>query len=374
MAIKNTLNESDAKLALAAWLARQQYHEDATSVEIINIEIPHASGLSAITVLFTARWHRGGEITDRNLVARCVPRSGGVFEHCDLRREYILFKALSDEGSVPIPKPLGIETEDDSALGAPFFIMERVDGQIARDDPPYTVQGWVTDLSVEDRGLLSHHALSALAAIHAVDYKKLGLSHLDDSGAGAPQLAIKVAALKRYFKWAAAGQSNPVIEKGLDWLEQNIPEHENEPVISWGDARLGNMIINDDLSVAAVIDWEMVGLGCREIDLAWWIFVQRFHTVAIEVEVPAGIPSEQEVVARYTELTGYTPQNLEYYILFAAVRLSVILVRLANIMIAEGLFGEDTPMARNNPALKLLALGLGMDGLEGELEYFVGNR
>jgi aminoglycoside phosphotransferase (APT) family kinase protein len=136
--------------------------------------------------------------------------------------------------------------------------------------------------------------------------------------------------------------------------------------LSWGDARLGNIIFADDLSAAAVLDWEMAGLASPELDLAWWLFLNRHHCEGIGMPRPAGLPTDEETVRRYEELTGRRVENLHYYLVFAGVRMASLMVRVAQLMIAEGLVPSDSGMALNNPASQLLATLLDLPAPDSE--------
>uniref|UniRef100_UPI00202888D2 phosphotransferase n=1 Tax=Caballeronia sp. ATUFL_F1_KS39 TaxID=2921766 RepID=UPI00202888D2 len=81
---------------------------------------------------------------------------------------------------------------------------------------------------------------------------------------------------RRYLAWASDGKPQPTVDAGLAWLLANQPQ--DEPVgLSWGDARVGNMIFSDARCVA-VLDWEMVALGNPEQDLGWWLFLDWHHS------------------------------------------------------------------------------------------------
>lgn len=372
MAVKNDVDEQQVCESLSRWIPGAV--PGASDPRIKNLRIPQASGLSSLTLLFDVEWTSEGRRSTQEFVVRCVPKSGGVFEICDLGREFELFRVLDGQPGVPVPKPIALEQDDESIIGAPFFVMERIDGRVATDDPPYTVEGWVTELTDSERATLSDNGLKALAAVHGVNVEENKLSWLDDGEMAAPDLPTKLAALRKYYAWVSQGASHPVMKRAFEWLNSERPLDSDEVVISWGDARLGNLIIAPDLTVAAIIDWEMVGLGARELDLGWWLLVRRFHTSAIGVELPGGFPSEQETVKRYEELSGYTPKNLDYYITFAALRLSIIMVRLGHMMIEAKLLPPDAPMLYNNPVLQMLSDLLDMGPLDGSSQYFVGNR
>jgi len=372
MALKNDVDEQQVCESLRQWIATAI--PEITEPNIKNLKIPQASGLSSLTLLFDVEWTTEGRRDTHEFVVRCVPKKGGVFETCDLSREFNLFRALHGLPGVPVPKPIAIAENDESVIGAPFFVMERIGGRVAADDPPHTVEGWVMELSDVERATLSDNGLKALVAVHGVDVEGNKLAWLGDEDMAASDLATKLAAQRKYFDWVSGGVTHPVIERAFEWLSIEKPAEKGNTVISWGDARLGNLIIAPDLTVAAIIDWEMVGLGPRELDLAWWLLVRRFHTSAIGVDLPSGFPPEAEVVKRYEELSGYVPNNLDYYITFGALRLSIIMIRLGHMMIEAKLLPPDAPMLYNNPVLQMLSDFLDMGPLDGSSQYFVGNR
>jgi len=134
------------------------------------------------------------------------------------------------------------------------------------------------------------------------------------------------------------------------------------------------MLFAENLTVAAVLDWELVTLANPEIDVAWWLFIMRHHTEGIGVPVPQGMPDPAATIARYQELTGHTLEHLDYYEVYAAWRLSIAMVRAAHMMIAAGLLPPYAPMAQHNPASKLLATTIGAQISTSEVQSFIGNR
>lgn len=253
--------------------------------------------------------------------------------------------------------------------------MDKVDGRVPADDPPFTAAGWILDdLSPDERRRLWQQSIDTLAAIHAVDWRTAGLEFLDtaDNHSG---LEACMSFWRRTFAWAADGEPNPTIEAALDWLEHNKPDGATAPlVLNWGDARVGNIIYGDDRSPAAVLDWEMVELAHREQDLGWWLFIMRYYTEGIGQALPAGIPDRDETLRYYEQATGQTLGDIDYYETFAATRLSILMVRAAHMMIAAGLLPSDAPMSQSNPASNLLARLLDLPAPEGTSTSFAGNR
>ena len=101
-------------------------------------------------------------------------------------------------------------------------------------------------------------------------------------------------------------------------------------MLSWGDARIGNVLYRD-FEPVAVLDWEMAALGPAELDLAWLVTLHAFFE---DVAKPFGLPGlpdllrREDVVATYESLTGYTPRDLDFYCVYAATRHAIIMSRI----------------------------------------------
>jgi aminoglycoside phosphotransferase (APT) family kinase protein len=365
MAIAKGIEPRNAEHGLTRWLVTK-----LPAGEVSDVAIPAGSGGSTETVFFTAEWGENGARRQERMVARVLPVGPALFPSYDLKAEYRLIKTLDEQTSVPVPKVRWLEL-DDSPLGAPFIVMPFVGGRILGDDPPFTAAGWFLELTPAQQATLHDNGLRALAQIHALDWQALGLDFLDRSEYGPRGFDQQLATWEYFFEWAG-GRPNPTIEAAFDWIRDNKPTDESL-VLGWGDARLGNIIFADDLSVAAVLDWEMAALASPELDLAWWLFLNRYHTDGCGLPRPAGLPSEEETVRRYEELTGRRVQNLHFYLVFAGVRMASLLVRVAQLMIAEGILPPDSAMAINNPSSQMLAQLLDLPAPDtGQTTTFAG--
>jgi aminoglycoside phosphotransferase (APT) family kinase protein len=371
MALSNEVDRTMLRENMATWFGKNV--PDVSDVVLSEVDIPQESGLSALTILFNAEWRLHSERKHNRFVARAMANNGGVFEKSSLKTEHDVLATLSAHTDVAVPCPRGLELEDSSICGMPFMLMDFLPGRVPRDDPPYTVSGWVTELTDQERQLLSDNAFGEMAKLHNVDYEAIGLEWLKDVPMGSPGMRDKLDGWERYYRWCAGKRTNTLVESALRWLRQNIPD-ETAPVISWGDCRVGNVIFGDDLKVAALIDWEMVGLGAREVDIGWWIFTRRFHTSIIDVPLPNGFPTEPELLNTYEKLTGHCPQNIDYYIAFAGLRLTLAMMRLGFMMIENGQLPENAAMPYSNPASHLLADCIGIERPAGGMMDFVGNR
>lgn len=370
MALKNIIDTELAAKRLADWLGSK--HPDAQDITVTDVQVPGAGGLSNETVLFTANWRDTEGEQTRGMVARVQPDGPGVFPDYDLSKEAAVIKALADHTPVPVPQVYFYE-EDPAVFGSPFLVMQRIDGRIPADDPPFTAAGWVLDLTPDQRNQMWHNSLDVLAQIHNVDWRALGLDSLDtpENHSG---LDAGLAHWRRTFEWAAEGEPNPTLEAALRWLDEHRPEHDEPKVLNWGDARVGNIIFSAELAPAGVLDWEMVTLASREQDLGWWLFLMRHHTEGVGLELPAGIPDRDETIAYYEQKTGHTLRDLDYYEVLAGTRLSILMVRAAHMMIGAGLLPPESPMSQSNPASQLVAKLLGLPAPTGDTTSFIGNR
>ena len=224
-----------------------------------DVSIPGSTGWSNETILFDATWGDGDERRTRCLVARIAPSGHQVFPDETFLRQHAVMHALAERTDVPMARIHWLET-DRSWFGQPFWIMDRVAGDIPTDTPPYAGQGWLHDASPEQQARAWWAGVDAMARIHRVDVGRLGLpagtypeaedtlaGHLDD--------------VERFLAWAEEGAPHPLARRALDVLRRDRPPEPAEgPCLVWGDARLSNLIYCD-FAVAAVLDWEMSGIG-----------------------------------------------------------------------------------------------------------------
>jgi aminoglycoside phosphotransferase (APT) family kinase protein len=233
--------------------------------------------------------------------------------------------------------------------------MDQVRGRVPSDQPPYHAGGWMTEAAPAERAAIWWGGIDTLAKIHRLDYRALGFTFLERPELGATPLDWQIAYYERYLAWATGGRAQPTIEAALEWLKRHRPSGE-PTVLSWGDARIGNIIF-DGTRPAAVLDWEMVTVGSPEMDLGWSIFLDRHHSEGIEAPRLEGFPSYESTVERYQALTGHTVRHLHYYQAFAGFRFAVIMTRIAHQMVTYGLM--DAASGRefevNNTVTRLLA-------------------
>jgi aminoglycoside phosphotransferase (APT) family kinase protein len=318
---------------LEAWLVEQ-----LPGAAISELVVPQTNGMSSETVLFDVTVT--GEVEPRRLVARIAPDPAAdpVFPVYDMERQFRTMQMVAEHTSVPVPAVLWLETESD-AIGAPFFVMERVEGVVPPDVMPYTFgDNWFFDAAAEDQARLERNAVEVLASLHELSAD--GPARFLEEPGGGSHLRRHVDGQRSYYEWVAGdGTRSPLIERGFEWLEEHWPADEGEPVFSWGDARIGNMMF-DDFSPVAVLDWEMASIGPREIDLGWMIYIHRFFQDLVEDLGMPGMPHvlrRESVAATYQELTGYQPRDLDFYTTYAALRHGIVMFRISR---RSATFGE----------------------------------
>jgi aminoglycoside phosphotransferase (APT) family kinase protein len=335
---------------LEIWLAQQL--PGASDLRVEPLPGPSATGFSNETLLFDFVWREDGREVNRPVVVRCAPTGEGVFPEYDIARQHRVLEILAGSG-IPVPRVFWLEPTP-TLLGVPFYVMERVEGRIPTDNPPYHAGGWVTEISPEERAELWWGGIDVLARIHRLDWKALDLGFLDTPGTGVTPLERQLDYYRRFLSWAARGKPQPVCAAALTWLQRERPKEQARVAFCWGDARPGNIIFREG-SVAAVLDWEMATLGDPQQDLAWWLFLDRHHSEGLGLPRLPGFPAREETVMRWEQLSGHRANHLHYYEVFAAFRFSVIMIRVARQLAESGFLPAGSDFETNNIVTRLLA-------------------
>jgi aminoglycoside phosphotransferase (APT) family kinase protein len=296
----------------------------ATDVEI-QWRDAGSNGFSNITELFDAWWHEDGEDRSKGFVLRTQPAGGELFYDTPLLFQWQMMEAIAQRSDIPVPR-LVQASADGGPLGAPFFVMEAVEGRVPLNGTGYHGSGWVSELAPEDRSRLATNAIAALAEIHSIPWQQ-GFEFLDRPERGDVGLDQYLRYQEQWYEWAAKGRSFPVIDQGLRWLRDHQPA-DPRVCISWGDARVGNIIFGTDQSVCSVIDWEQATLGPPEMDVAWWLMFEELFTASQGIVPLAGIPDKAALVDAYEQASGRTLEDLTYYEVLAWVRITITCLRM----------------------------------------------
>lgn len=367
MAIPTRRDLTATRDVLRSWLSARV--PDATDVEVGELTVPVGAGFTNETLFFDASWRDGGVTTRQSLVLRVKSTGFNLLYRAPefFEPQYRLMKMLAERTEVPVPAVHWYEA-DPGYLGAEFFVMDRVDGKAQPDLPPYWQEGWLRDAGADAQGEVWRSAVETVAGINTVDWQGLGLA--DIVNLYPVGLDGRLAYYDEALAWVSQDAPNPIAEAGRQWLTTNrpaVPAGESEPLaLSWGDARLGNLIFRD-AKVSGVLDWEMASIGHPLQDLGWWFLVERAllgdaHTgdPGAPTSLP-GFPSKDDTIALWGKLTGLPTDDYAFYEVFAAFRLAVHLQKLGDLFRSFGVIGPDSPWAVNNIATQALAPLIGIE-------------
>ena len=327
---RSTLDREEARARLRRWMAARL--PPGSEPEISELSSPSGTGMSSETLLFDAEYREHAEARRLSLVARLAPHAEDVpvFPRYDLAAQFRLLDLVARHSQVPVPAVRWLE-EDPAALGTPFFVMERMEGRVPSDIPPYLFSGWLFDADPAERRHLQEASVTALSGLHAIDPLKADAGFLDFDVAGDTPLRRHVQNQRDYYAWITTdGVRHPLLERAFAWLEAHWPGDEGEAVISWGDSRIGNVMYRS-FEPVALLDWEMAGLAPREVDLAWLCFMHRFFQEIAESLGLPGLPDllrVDDVAVSYQRLSGHEPRDLLWYYTYAALRHGIIMARI----------------------------------------------
>lgn len=321
---RSSRDMTNVPASLAQWLSKLLGH---TTPEITIESGVDSNGMSSETILLSGAWSQDGSPVEQKWVARVAPAEADVpvFEHYRLDHQYELMRLVAELTDVAVPRVRWLETTGE-VLGRPFFLMDRVDGRVPPDVMPYTFgDNWLYDAPVDQQRLLQTNTVEVLAKLHSIPNAQHIFGFLQEvDPPGETALHRHFAWLKSWYEFSVAdiGRS-PLVEKALTWLQDRFPDDvaAAEPVLVWGDARIGNVIYNE-FTPAAVLDWEMATVGPREFDVAWIIFA---HMVFQELTKLAGLPGmpdflrEVDVRATYRDFTGIEVADLDWFYVYSGV-------------------------------------------------------
>ncbi len=336
----STRDRQELRRRLADWF--RQNLPPGAAPEVSELGGPSATGMSSETLLFEVSWREDGGSVTESCAARLRPEPTAmpVFPSYDLERQFRVMQLAGQRTEVPVPRTLWFEPSEEH-LGSPFFVMERVEGVVPPDIMPYPFGSWLSEASREDQARLQRNSVRVLADLHAMAASRAELAFLESDAPGDTDLRKHVNEQVAYYEWVAEGVRHPLIERAFRWLGDHWPADPSPTVVSWGDSRIGNIIFRD-FEPVAVLDWEMAGLGPREIDLGWFVFLHRFFQ---DIAESAGLPGMphflrlDDVAATYEELSGHSPRYLEFYTMYAALRHAIVMSRVTRRAIH---FGEAT--------------------------------
>jgi aminoglycoside phosphotransferase (APT) family kinase protein len=292
--------------AMHAWL--RQHIDEADEPEVLEFR----SGASNLTYLL--------KYPGRELVLRRPPVGTKAVSAHDMKREYLIQSRLQPVYSL-VPAMIAL-CEDHTIMGSDFYVMERVVGEIFRRD----ISDEITPQNIE---VMADSLISGLVDLHKVD-----ASILSELNKGHGYVHRQVEGWSKRYRNALTDDV-PNGEKVIAWLDANQPEDIDSCIIH-GDWRIDNVVFDlEHARIAGVLDWELATVGDPLMDLgsalAYWVDRDDEPAFASLRRQPShlpGMPTREEFVARYLQLSGRRCDDFTFYEVFGLFRLAVIIQQI----------------------------------------------
>lgn len=288
----------------------------------------------------------------RRYVLRKKPPGQLLASAHQVDREFRAMKAL--QGHIPVPN-MRVLCEDDSIIGATFYVMDYLEGRIFRDAA-------LPGLTPAERAAVYDDLNATLAKLHQVDHEAVGLG---DYGRAGGYFERQVARWIKQYR-GAESEHIPEMEELIERLPALIPADDSVS-IAHGDYRLENVMFHPtEPKLIAVLDWELSTIGHPLADIAYNAFIWRSHSPSwgsldgVDFAT-SGIPTEEEYVAAYCRRTGRDGiDSWNFYVAFGVFRLASISQGVYRRVLA-GNAASDRPAENGTPHLAKQALEI-LDG------------
>jgi aminoglycoside phosphotransferase (APT) family kinase protein len=262
---------------------------------------------------------------EREMVLRRPPYGSKVKTAHDMGREYRVLSTL--HSAYPLAPKVLLYCDDESILGSPFYLMERIRGIILRRDPPAGLR-----FTAETARRVSESFVENLSRLHGLDYMEIGLGEL-----GKPQgyLARQVSGwVERYY--GSQTHDLPEVARIASWLKDHMPRTSDAALIH-NDYKYDNVVLDpEDLTrIVGVLDWEMSTIGDPLTDLgttlAYWVDPQdpeELQKIRWGPSTYAGNLTRAQIVERYARATGRDVSHIAFYLAFARFKIAVIVQQI----------------------------------------------
>jgi aminoglycoside phosphotransferase (APT) family kinase protein len=281
---------------------------------------------------------------DAEFVLRRPPRGPLPPSAHDVVREATVLRAV--RGGARVPEVLAVAA-DDGVIGAPFYVMAKVEGHVITDEVPGTFA------RPEDRARLADELVDALVEVHAVDWRACGLE-----GFGKPTGYLERQVRRFTGLWEHnKTREIPAVESVAAWLTEKMPEQSAATVVH-GDYRIGNVMYAPDgpPRLNAIFDWEMATIGDPLADIGYLCMMWSERTDPEgglfdlgKVTREEGFPTRAELIARYEERSGRSLTDARWYEVLATWKAIVFM---------EGNYKRAVAGSTDDPFLKTFGEGV----------------
>lgn len=249
-------------------------------------------------------------------------------------REFRVLSALAGT-DVPVPRPL-LFCADETVIGSPFYLMERLEGRVFSDCA-------LPDVPPEARRAIYSGMAQALARLHAVDPRAVGLGDY-----GRPERYFERQLSRWSRQWRERpSRDNPALDWLVAWLGDHLPPDDGCLAIAHGDFRLGNLMFHpSEPRVIGILDWELSTLGHPLADLAfcciaWLARPDEYAGIRGLDRAALGLPEMDEFVTAYLRAAPPCGRLDTFHLVFALFRFAVIFVGIADRARAGTAAGAD---------------------------------
>ena len=313
---------------------------EATDVRVSNIDTPPAdSGFSAENFFVDLTWAEGNAPRQARYVVRRQSRVA-MFPGRSFSRERRIQEVLSTKTDLPVPGILAYE-DDPAVLDGRFYVMEYLQGVTPPAASPHEA-GMLAELSEQARRKLWFSGLARLGELHRLDAVDLGLEFVSDSAQSGSELTGLLDYWERHYLQSCGGRPLQLMSDAMAWLRGNKPD-ETDVSLVWGDARIGNMLFDDNQNCVGIVDWELASLGDPLQDLAYWTYSDDHYIHITSYGALPGWPTLEETIAAYQCASGKAVDEMKlmYYRLVAGYWIVCTLSRLVAIKKRVGQFPAE---------------------------------
>jgi aminoglycoside phosphotransferase (APT) family kinase protein len=314
----------DVRRSLALWMGSRL---DNCTLDSLQVAFPEGHGFSNDTLMVDA-------VVDGMaipLVVQAAPLGEGLFPEYQIARMARIQCDLREYSDVPVAT-VRWQEEDRAPLGAPFYVMDRIDGRVPDESPKaYHAAGWLFEARPEERRQLWLSMLNAMARLHRLDVEP-NFGYLTETGWGmsldADAASERVHQWRDYTIWASDEDEPPPTLMGVwDALAAALPPQGTRLSIGWGDAKLGNVMFRG-FDAVALLDWELCGIAPAEEDLMNQLAVDAVLADVFSVPRIDGFPSREESISLYEELLEREMVGTNWWYVFALAKMAAEIHRI----------------------------------------------